>query len=50
MMMRRSLYDRKMVVLAKGMAVEMVTKIAMFIALMEKPTMEKGIMLGYVER
>ncbi len=45
-----SLYDKKMMVLAKWMAIEMVTKIAMVIALMGKPTMEKVIMLGYMER
>ncbi len=45
-----SLYDRKMMVLAKGMTVEMVTNIVMVIALMVKPTMEKVIMLGYMER
>ncbi len=48
-MVMGSLYDRKIMVLAKRMAVEMVTKITMMIALMVKPTMAKAIMLGYID-
>ncbi len=49
-MVMENMCNRKMMVLVKGMAVEMVTKIAMVIAMMMKTTMEKGMMLGYLER
>ncbi len=45
-----SLYDRKIIVMAKGIAVKMVTKFAMVTALMVYPTMETGIILGCMER
>ncbi len=44
-----NLYERKMIVLAKGMAVGVVTKVAMVIALMVFGEMSTSVTLSFVE-